>query len=144
MLTCCPYICRQDVRQVELKEGNLILDVPVPAQIIPPGNKSEEMNKMRYTACTVDPDLFAQSKYTLRPFLYGRKTELFSASLTPRRSSSNRRRLPCLADTLCISSAVLFCLSSRHDHGSPSRHLGSLRPLDTWADLSTGLAPSPS
>lgn len=38
---------RRDVRQVELKEGNLVLDVPVPAQIIPPGNKSEEMNKMR-------------------------------------------------------------------------------------------------
>ena len=67
----------QDVRQVELKEGNLVYDVPVPAQIIPPGNKSEEMNKMRYTACTVDPDEFQRSKYTLRPFLYGRKTELY-------------------------------------------------------------------
>ncbi|KAL7415762.1 glycosyltransferase family 2 protein [Mrakia frigida] len=68
---------RRDVRQIELKEGNLVLDVPVPAQIVPPGNKSEEMNKMRYTAATCDPDDFQSSKYTLRPFLYGRKTELF-------------------------------------------------------------------
>jgi chitin synthase len=37
----------------------------------------EEMNKMRYTAATCDPDDFLRSKYTLRPFLYGRKTELF-------------------------------------------------------------------
>lgn len=94
---------RRSVRHVELKEGNLTIDIPVPAQILPKGAKGDEMCKMRYTAATVrsfpfyprtdtwpdqslplpllahqcDPDDFQRSKYTLRPFLYGRKTELF-------------------------------------------------------------------
>lgn len=38
---------------------------------------SEEHTKMRYTAATCDPDDFMRSKYSLRPFLYGRHTELF-------------------------------------------------------------------
>ena len=37
----------------------------------------EEYTHVRYSACTVDPDEFVRSKYCLRPFLYGRKTELF-------------------------------------------------------------------
>ena len=37
----------------------------------------EEMTKLRYTAATCDPDQFMRSKYSLRPFLYGRHTELF-------------------------------------------------------------------
>ncbi|KAJ7150196.1 chitin synthase [Mycena filopes] len=37
----------------------------------------EEFSKMRYTAATCDPDDFMRSKYSLRPFLYGRQTELF-------------------------------------------------------------------
>lgn len=57
------------------------------------------------------------------------------------RSSIDRRRLPCLADTLCLQPAVLFCLSSRHDYGSPSYHLGFLRPVDTWTDLPPPLFP---
>lgn len=32
---------------------------------------------MRYTAATCDPDEFMRKKYTLRPYLYGRRTELF-------------------------------------------------------------------
>jgi hypothetical protein len=38
------------------------------------------MSKLRYTACTSDPDDFVRDKYTLRPFLYGRQTELFIVS----------------------------------------------------------------
>ncbi|KAH7107091.1 glycosyltransferase family 2 protein [Auriculariales sp. MPI-PUGE-AT-0066] len=68
---------RRSVRQVELQQGNLVIDVPVPGHIIPSGQKSEEMTTMRYTACTCDPDDFMRSKYSLRPYLYGRKTELF-------------------------------------------------------------------
>jgi hypothetical protein len=66
----------QSVRQVELQQGNLVLDVQVPTHIIG-SEKSEEMTKMRYTAATCDPDNFMSSKYSLRPYLYGRKTEIF-------------------------------------------------------------------
>jgi chitin synthase len=69
---------RRSVRKVELYNGNLVLDMAVPSHI---ANKqygdSEEHTKMRYTAATCDPDDFMASKYSLRPYLYGRKTELF-------------------------------------------------------------------
>lgn len=68
---------RRSVRHVELQDGNLVLDVQVPSHIVPKGDTSDEMNKMRYTAATCDPDDFMRSKYFLRPYLYGRHTELF-------------------------------------------------------------------
>ncbi|KAG6842397.1 Chitin synthase, class 2 [Blastosporella zonata] len=69
---------RRSVRQVALVHGNLVLDVPVPSNIIPAGKKDvEEMSTMRYTAATCDPDDFMSSRYTLRPYLMGRHTELF-------------------------------------------------------------------
>jgi chitin synthase len=69
---------RRSVRQVELYQGNLVLDVPVPSHIVPGDKKNlEEMTTMRYTAATCDPDDFMASKYSLRPYLYGRHTELF-------------------------------------------------------------------
>ncbi|KAF9451389.1 glycosyltransferase family 2 protein [Macrolepiota fuliginosa MF-IS2] len=69
---------RRSVRQVKLYQGNLVLDIPVPGSIIPAGMDSvEEMSKMRYTAATCDPDDFMSSKYSLRPYLYNRQTELF-------------------------------------------------------------------
>jgi chitin synthase len=68
---------RRSVRQVELQQGNLILDLEVPSNIVPTGSTSEETTHVRYTAATCDPDDFARSKYSLRPFLYGRQTELF-------------------------------------------------------------------
>ncbi|KAF8512708.1 chitin synthase 2 [Gautieria morchelliformis] len=68
---------RRSKRQVELQQGNLVLDVPVPTHIVTGNNKSEEMSTMRYTAATCDPDDFMRKKYTLRPYLYGRQTELF-------------------------------------------------------------------
>ena len=69
---------RRSMKQVELVNGNLVLDVPVPSHITPKGrNDTEEMCKMRYTAATCDPDEFMRRKYTLRPYLYGRHTELF-------------------------------------------------------------------
>ena len=40
-------------------------------------DKAEEMTKMRYTAATCDPDEFKVNRYSLRPYLYGRQTELF-------------------------------------------------------------------
>ncbi|KAF9225402.1 glycosyltransferase family 2 protein [Gyrodon lividus] len=69
---------RRSVRQVELQNGNLVLDVHVPTHIVPKGMSDvEEMTKMRYTAATCDPDDFMRRKYSLRPYLYGRHTELF-------------------------------------------------------------------
>lgn len=69
---------RRSVRQVELQQGNLVLDMQVPSHIVPKGMEHiEEMNKMRYTAATCDPDDFMRSKYSLRPYLMGRQTELF-------------------------------------------------------------------
>jgi len=69
---------RRSVRQVALQHGNLVLDMQVPSHIIPGGKGGvEEFTKMRYTAATCDPDDFMSSKYTLRPYLYGRETELF-------------------------------------------------------------------
>jgi len=69
---------RRSVRQVPLFQGNLVLDVMVPSHIVPAGmHDSEEMSKMRYTAATCDPDDFMASRYSLRPYLLGRHTELF-------------------------------------------------------------------
>ncbi|KAJ3477033.1 hypothetical protein NLI96_g10743 [Meripilus lineatus] len=69
---------RRSVRQVQLQQGNLVLDMDVPSHIIPKGmERQEEMTKLRYTAATCDPDDFMKSKYSLRPYLLGRKTELF-------------------------------------------------------------------
>lgn len=48
---------RRSVRQVELYQGNLVLDVPVPSHLVPKAaGGSEEMTKMRYTAATCDPE----------------------------------------------------------------------------------------
>lgn len=69
---------RRSVRQVELFQGNLVLDMQVPSHIVPKGKQDiEEFCKMRYTAATCDPDDFMRSRYTLRPYLMGRQTELF-------------------------------------------------------------------
>lgn len=69
---------RRSVRQVELQQGNLVLDMQVPTHIVPKGmDNVEEMTKLRYTAATCDPDDFMRSQYSLRPYLMGRKTELF-------------------------------------------------------------------
>jgi chitin synthase len=69
---------RRSVRQVQLTQGNLVLDVPAPSSIVPSDKTNvEEFAKMRYTAATCDPDDFMSSRYTLRPYLMGRQTELF-------------------------------------------------------------------
>ncbi|KAG2022801.1 chitin synthase [Coprinopsis cinerea AmutBmut pab1-1] len=69
---------RRSIKKVFLTQGNLVLDVPVPSHIVPVGKQDlEEFSKMRYTAATCDPDDFKASRYTLRPYLMGRETELF-------------------------------------------------------------------
>lgn len=69
---------RRSVRQVELQQGNLVLDIQVPSHIVAKGReREEEFCKIRYTAATCDPDDFMRNKYVLRPFLLKRQTELF-------------------------------------------------------------------
>jgi Chitin synthase/Chitin synthase N-terminal len=65
-------------KQVQLIEGNLVLDNPVPSKLtsfLP--RRDSEFTHMRYTAATCDPDDFAKDGYTLRPALFGRETQLF-------------------------------------------------------------------
>jgi len=69
---------RRSVKKVQLFQGNLVLDVDVPSNIVPAGKQNvEEFSKMRYTAATCDPDDFMASRYSLRQYLWGRQTELF-------------------------------------------------------------------
>jgi chitin synthase len=89
---------RRVVKQVQLHNGNLILDVPVPKGVKPQhvgiGEAKGELDSLRYTAATCDPDDFMRKKFTLRQYLYGRKTELFvSGSLRDALASAYSGRL---------------------------------------------------
>ncbi|ORX91530.1 glycosyltransferase family 2 protein [Basidiobolus meristosporus CBS 931.73] len=70
---------KRNMKYVELTSGNLVIDCPVPDKVV--SNvlyaDSEEFTQMRYTAATCDPNDFLKERYTLRPALYGRTTELF-------------------------------------------------------------------
>ncbi|CAJ0629765.1 15009_t:CDS:2 [Entrophospora sp. SA101] len=69
---------RKSVRHVELTKGNLILDCPVPDKILRnvQYTTGEEFTSMRYTAVTCDPNDYIKNNYYLRPYIYGRKTEI--------------------------------------------------------------------
>ncbi|OMH84486.1 Chitin synthase 1 [Zancudomyces culisetae] len=68
------------LKQVELTSGNLVLDCPVADKVLMAGKykTGQEFTHMRYTACTCDPNEFMTEKYTLRPVMYGRQTEMFT------------------------------------------------------------------
>ncbi|KAG0203399.1 Chitin synthase, class 2 [Mortierella sp. GBA30] len=70
---------RRSVCHVPLTDGNLVMDCPVPRQLLENVRfKGEhEFEYMRYTAATCDPNDFFQERYTLRPTMYHRQTELF-------------------------------------------------------------------
>ncbi|KAF9410534.1 Chitin synthase, class 2, partial [Entomortierella beljakovae] len=67
------------VVHVPLTDGNLVMDCPVPRQLLQNVHfKGErEFDYMRYTAATCDPNDFCKERYTLRPTIYRRQTELF-------------------------------------------------------------------
>jgi hypothetical protein len=75
---------RREKQHVQLTNGNLVLECPVPQSILTYakayGNEPDEFKSMRYTACTCDPDDFIRQKYTLRQKQFGRKTEVRGAS----------------------------------------------------------------
>ena len=69
------------MRRVDLFQGNLVLDCPVPPRFLNtlPNKKDHEFTHMRYTAATCDPSDFKKERFTLRQVLYEqpRATEMF-------------------------------------------------------------------
>ncbi|KAJ3065064.1 Chitin synthase, class 2 [Podochytrium sp. JEL0797] len=66
-------------RNIELNQGNMVIDLPVPASLLKLGSFSsgEEFTHTRYTAVTCSADDFASQGYRLRQQESGRQTELF-------------------------------------------------------------------
>ena len=69
------------MKRIELFHGNLVLDCPVPKQLLDtlPIKEGREYTHMRYSAATGDPSEFKSKLFTLRQALYQpvRQTELF-------------------------------------------------------------------
>lgn len=74
------------VKEVQLFNGNLVLDCPIAPRLLsqvphaePPGR--DEFTHMRYSAATCDPNDFFEERFTLRQKLFAkpRHTELFIA-----------------------------------------------------------------
>lgn len=65
-------------KEVKLVQGNLVLECPIPTALhsFIPRRDHDEFVHMRYSACTADPDNFADAGFTIRPALYDRETEL--------------------------------------------------------------------
>ncbi|KAJ1557905.1 Chitin synthase, class 1, partial [Cladochytrium tenue] len=63
----------------EYETAHFVVDVPAPEKLLQRCRyaDSEEFQKLRYTACTVDPDDFGHARYMLRQQLLDRQTELF-------------------------------------------------------------------
>ncbi|KAI9861575.1 MAG: Chitin synthase, class 1 [Trichoglossum hirsutum] len=72
------------VKEVQLFQGNLVLDCPLPPRLLSmidhaPPPERDEFTHMRYSAATCDPEQFRSEGFTLRQRLFAkpRHTELF-------------------------------------------------------------------
>jgi chitin synthase len=69
------------MKRVELTNGNLVLDCPVPPRLLAtlPNKTDREFTHMRYSAATCDPSDFKKERFSLRQVLYEqpRQTEMF-------------------------------------------------------------------
>ncbi|KAF7889907.1 chitin synthase I [Botrytis sinoallii] len=72
------------VKEVQLFNGNLVLDCPIPPKLLnqvnhAPPPERDEFTHMRYSAATCDPSEFFEERFTLRQKLFAkpRHTELF-------------------------------------------------------------------
>ena len=72
------------VKEVQLYNGNLVLDCPIPPRLLnqidhAPAPARDEFTHMRYSAATCDPEFFYDERFTLRQRLFSkpRHTELF-------------------------------------------------------------------
>ncbi|KAI9805676.1 MAG: Chitin synthase, class 1 [Piccolia ochrophora] len=72
------------VKEVQLFNGNLVLDCPIPPRLLSQVNHAQpperdEFTHMRYSAATCDPSEFYEERFTLRQRLFAkpRHTELF-------------------------------------------------------------------
>jgi chitin synthase len=68
-------------KRVDLFQGNLVLDCPVPPRFLNalPNKENREFTHMRYSGATCDPEDFKKERFTLRQTLYDqpRATEMF-------------------------------------------------------------------
>lgn len=72
------------VKEVQLVNGNLVLDCPIPPRLLNQvphveAPRRDEFTHMRYSAATCDPSAFFEERFTLRQRLFAkpRHTELF-------------------------------------------------------------------
>lgn len=65
-------------KRIPLTDGNLVIDLPVPSTLdkVIMRRDLEDMQSVRYTAVTCDPDHFEKNQFTLRQQLANRRTEL--------------------------------------------------------------------
>ncbi|KAA1473984.1 glycosyltransferase family 2 protein [Dentipellis sp. KUC8613] len=100
-------------KRVQLTNGNLVVDLPVPPKLVLPRVGDPEVMKMRYTAVTCDPDDFEKSGFFLRQNESGRRTEL------------------CVCITMYNEDEILFC---RTLYGVMRNiaHLCSRKNSQTW------------
>ncbi|KAJ2778560.1 hypothetical protein H4R18_004524 [Coemansia javaensis] len=70
---------KQKRKEVELTSGNLVLDSPAPSAVLSKGKfqDADEFTHVRYTPVVCDANDFKNRRYTLRPALLGRQTEIF-------------------------------------------------------------------
>ena len=66
------------VKRVQLQNGHLIVDVPVPSKYLEKVTIQDgvEFTHMRYTAVDCDPDFYIEQNFSLRAAQWGRQTEI--------------------------------------------------------------------